>query len=61
MAISMYSVALVLGLFFWFYVTMRIKGSIERRLTNFGELLIFVFYVAGLVGVLVVVSRFVTT
>jgi len=59
MAISMVSVTLVPGLFLWFYITMRIKGPLERRFTILGELLCFLFFVAGIVGILVAVTYFV--
>lgn len=49
----------VVGALFWFYVTFRIKNPIERRWTEFGEILSFLFYAAGLVGVFVAVSIFI--
>jgi len=59
MALSMVSVTLVPGLFFWLYVTMRVKGPIERRFTILGELISFLIFVAGIVGVLVAVTSLV--
>ncbi|MGA3406858.1 MAG: hypothetical protein ABSD49_14090 [Candidatus Bathyarchaeia archaeon] len=58
-AISLVFLGVFLGVAFWFYVTMRIWHPLERRFTLWGELYTFLFFVAGLVGVLVAVSNLV--
>ncbi len=46
----------IVGALCWFYVTFRIKTPLERRWGEFGPIITFLFFSAGLVGVLVVVS-----